>query len=162
MSTERFPAVEIWRETGTMVLYISVVELAELAALRAADVHASESQLLELVWGTAAGLALAHWFAFVLVTDAVRRGGIRRDDVYLGAAQFTAAAAVSLLCSVAIVWSGGSARAAAIVPAIIIAVSGYWVSRASGRSQASALVVAGIVLAVGLLVAVVKSNLVSH
>jgi hypothetical protein len=162
MGTERFPALEIWRETGTMVLYISVVELAELAALRAANVGVSEDQLIELVWGTAAGLALAHWFAFVLVTDAVRRGRIRRDDLYLGAAQFIAAAAVSLLCSIAIVWSDGSARAAAVVPAIIIAVSGYWISRASGRSQAGAFLVAAIVLAVGLTVAIVKSNLVGH
>jgi hypothetical protein len=162
MEIERSQTVEVWREVGTMVLYISVVELAELAALRAANVHVSEDQLIELIWGTAAGLALAHWFAFVLVTDAVRRGRIGRDDVLLGIGQFFAAGAVSLLCSVAIVGSGGSARAAAIVPALIIGASGYWVARAAGRSRATALLIGAMVLTVGMLVAVIKSNLLGH
>jgi hypothetical protein len=154
--------IDLWRETATMTLYISVVELAELAALRGGSVNVTEDHLIELVWGTAAGLALAHWFAFVVVSHAAADGRIPRGDVYVGATQFAAAAAVSLVCSVAIVLSDGNLRAAGLAPALIIAASGFWVARASGRSRLLAFVVAVAVLLVGIGVAVVKSNLVGH
>jgi hypothetical protein len=66
------------------------------------------------------------------------------------------------VCSIAIVLSDGNLRAAGLAPALIIAASGFWVARASGRSRLLALVVAVAVLVVGIGVAVVKSNLVGH
>ena len=67
---------EIWREAATMVLYVSVVEIAELAALP--ESHFTNgvvsgpvgAGLLAIVWGTAIGLALAHWFAFRIAARA--------------------------------------------------------------------------------------------
>ena len=61
-----------------MVLYVSVVEIAELAALPEAHFANGRvtgpvgAQLLAIVWGTAVGLAIAHWFAFRLAAPAFR------------------------------------------------------------------------------------------
>ncbi len=145
-----------------MTLYISIVELAEMAALRGGDVHIQETALLELVWGTAVGLSLAHWFAFGVVARGVGGGRIGRQDARIGVAQVAAAGAVSLLCSVPIVLSDGNLRAAAVVPAVFIGASGYWAARAAGRARGPALVAAAVVLASGLVVALVKSNLIGH
>src|SRR5947208_14744179 len=67
---------EILREATVMVLYVSVVEIAELAALP--EDHFSNGRvtgpvggaLLAIIWGTAIGLALAHWFAFRIAAPA--------------------------------------------------------------------------------------------
>src|SRR5436190_6229463 len=83
---------EIFREAVTMVLYVSVVEIAELAALpesHFADgtvTGAVGGQLLAIVWGTAVGLALAHWFAFRLAAPAFRGERPTRHDTYIGLA----------------------------------------------------------------------------
>ena len=68
------------REAATMVLYVSVVEIAELAAIP--EDHFAHGRvtgpvggaLLAIVWGTAVGLAIAHWFAFRIAAPAFRRG----------------------------------------------------------------------------------------
>ena len=84
---------EIFREAVTMVLYVSVVEIAELAALP--ESHFSNGQvtgavggqLLAIVWGTAVGLAIAHWFAFRLAAPAFRGHRPTRLDTYIGLGQ---------------------------------------------------------------------------
>src|SRR5262249_62417379 len=61
---------EVFREAITMVLYVSVVEIAELSALpeehftHGRVTGAVAGKLLAVLWGTAVGLAIAHWFAF--------------------------------------------------------------------------------------------------
>src|SRR6266550_4396789 len=77
LSTRSPEHAEIVREALTMVLYVSVVEIAELAALPETHVsgHATgpvSSELLAIIWGTAVGLAVAHWFAFRLGGHAFR------------------------------------------------------------------------------------------
>ena len=64
---------EIWREAAVMVLYVSVVEIAELAAIP--EDHLSQGRvtgpvggaLLAILWGTAVGLALGMLVALVKV-----------------------------------------------------------------------------------------------
>ena len=76
-----------------MVLYVSVVLIAELAAIpeqHFADgrvTGAVGGQLLAIVWGTAVGLAVAHWFAFRLAAPAFRGERPTRLDTYIGLAQ---------------------------------------------------------------------------
>jgi hypothetical protein len=151
---------ELCRETAEMGLYIAIVELAEMAALRGGGYRVDEARLLELVWGTATGLALAHWFAFRLVARGAGHGRVSRQDAWIGAAQFGAAALVSVLCTIMILVFGGSLRAAATAPALVIAASGFWVARASGRSYYAAVLIAVVVLGLGLIVALVKSSMV--
>src|SRR4051812_16040812 len=60
---------EVLHEAVTMILYVSVVLIAELAAIP--ETHFADGrvtgavggQLLAVVWGTAVGLAASHWFA---------------------------------------------------------------------------------------------------
>src|SRR5262249_24383311 len=98
--TESLPLVqtsdaraEIFREAVTMILYVSVVEIAELASLPEGHfahgrvTGAVGAGLAEIVWGTAVGLALAHWFAFRLAAPAFRGERPTRLDTYIGLAQ---------------------------------------------------------------------------
>src|ERR1051325_10320402 len=85
------------REAATMVLYVSVVEIAELAAIP--EEHFAHGRvtgpvggaLLAIVWGTAVGLAIAHWFAFRVAAPAFRGERPTRLDNYIGLAQVGAA-----------------------------------------------------------------------
>src|SRR6476646_8690601 len=70
----------LWRETTAMMLYVSIVLLAELAVLPSGRGHAVEPvhgpvgvELVAIVWGTTSGLALAHYFAFRVATQGVGR-----------------------------------------------------------------------------------------
>src|SRR4051794_3274387 len=69
---------EVLREAVTMGLYVSVVLIAELAAIPETHLAGGRvtgpvgGQLLALVWGTAVGLAVAHWFAFRLAAPGFR------------------------------------------------------------------------------------------
>ena len=88
---------EVFREAITMVLYVSVVEIAELAAIPESHfahgrvTGAVGGQLLAIVWGTAVGLAIAHWFAFRLAAPAFRGERPTRHDTYVGLARFLGA-----------------------------------------------------------------------
>lgn len=84
-----------------MVLYVSVVEIAELAALPEGHfAHGRVTgsvgvQLLAIVWGTAIGLALAHWFAFRIAAPAFRGDRPTRHDTRIGLVQLGGAALVA-------------------------------------------------------------------
>src|SRR4051794_33351152 len=99
---------EIFREAITMVLYVSVVEIAELAAVP--ERHLSNgsvtgpvgNKLLAIVWGTAVGLALAHWFAFRLAAPAFRGERPSRHDRVVGLAQVLGAVFVAAISSLPI------------------------------------------------------------
>src|SRR3954469_14129225 len=88
------------REAATMVLYVSVVEIAELAAIPEEHFASGRvsgaigGQLLAIVWGTAVGLALAHWFAFRIAAPGFRGDRPSRLDAQIGLAQVAGAAFV--------------------------------------------------------------------
>ncbi len=56
---------ELAREAATMVLYVSLTLLTALVAIPSDDVPGT-LETAALLWGGAAGLALAHWLAFDL------------------------------------------------------------------------------------------------
>lgn len=160
---------ELRREFAVMVLYVSIVLLATLAALPAAYGDAADAasagdiSLLAIVWGTAIGLALAHWFAFVVAAAGFRSGTLHRHDLELATAHVAAAALVALCTTIPIVITNDipDVKAAAFAPAVFIGLAGYRVARSAGRS-AGASVLAGVVgLVLGLAVAGVKAFL-SH
>jgi hypothetical protein len=161
---------EILREAVTMVLYVSVVEIAELAALPAQHVSGGQvdgvagAQLLAIIWGTAVGLAIAHWFAFRLAARAFRGDRVTGLDTKIGLAQVGAAVFVAAVSSLPVLLLD-EVRAqefTGVVPAILIGVVGYLIARESGRSRWSAALYGGTALAVGLVVASVKSALAGH
>lgn len=169
--------VEVWREAVTMVLYVSIVILAALAALPAGEdaIHGDGHTptdldgvhglaLAGLVWGTALGLALAHWFAFRLTAHGFGRGAVSRTDVRIGLAQLAGAAVVALACTLPIVLFGDDrdVQATSAVPALIIGAAGYLASRAAGRSSARSTLTGVVVLVLGLLVVAIKNVLSGH
>jgi FtsH-binding integral membrane protein len=160
---------EVAREATIMVLYVSIVLLATFAALPAGDDgHAAGEvhgrTLIALVWGTALGLALAHWFAFRLAARLFGGGTVREVDFQIGLAQLVGAAVVALLCTIPIllVDDESDVQAAAFVPALIVGVVGFLVARVAGRSTRTSIVVGILVLLAGLLVAATKNVLAGH
>ncbi len=160
---------EVLREAVVMVLYVSVVEIAELAAIP--ETHAAGrvtgpvgGELLALLWGTAVGLALAHWFAFRLAAHAFRGERVTNLDTRIGLAQVGAAMFVAAVSSLPVLllsdqraqeWTGD-------VPALLIGIVGYIIARATGKSRVAALFFGITMLALGVLVAAVKAYLAGH
>jgi hypothetical protein len=161
---------EVFREGVTMILYVSVVEIAELAAIpeehfaRGRVTGAVGGQLLAIIWGTAVGLAIAHWFAFRLAAPAFRGERPSRIDTYIGLAQVGGAMFVAAASSIPVLLFSDvrAQETTPDVPAVLIGVVGYLVARATGRSRLAALFYSITALALGLLVALVKSLLAAH
>lgn len=164
--------IEVRREAVTMVLYVSIVLLATLAALPSGEAaHGAEESrgvhglaLLALVWGTSLGLAVAHWFAFRLAARIFAGGSLREVDLRIGLAQLAGAGAVAALCTIPIALfdDGSEIQATSFVPALIVGVAGYFTARIPGRSRTYSLLVGLIVMIAGLLVATVKNLLAGH
>ena len=160
---------EITREALTMVLYVSVVEIAELAALPEAHVsgHATgpvSTQLLAIIWGTAVGLAIAHWFAFRLAGRAFRGDRVTGLDRKVGLAQIGAAIFVAAASSVPVLLFGDvrEQEFTGFVPAVLIGIVGYLIARETGKGRLAAAAYGITALALGLLVATVKLALAAH
>ena len=153
-----------------MILYVSVVEIAELAALPESHfalgrvTGATGGKLLEIVWGTAVGLALAHWFAFRFAAPAFRGERPSHHDTQVGLVQLAGAVFVALLSSVPVlVFSDVRAQeTAGDVPALLVGTVGYLVARQTGSSRAMSSLYGVAALAVGVVVALIKSWLASH
>jgi hypothetical protein len=158
------------REATVMVLYVSVVEIAELAALpeghfaQGRATGAVGGALLAIVWGTAVGLALAHWFAFGLAAPAFRGERPSHLDFQIGLAQLAGAVVVAALSSIpAVLFSNVRAQeTTGDVPAILVGVVGYLVARQTGSSRFVAVFYGITALALGVLVALVKGILAAH
>ncbi len=156
-----------------MVLYLSIVLLATLTALPSgseigADSHGSGGVhgpgLIGLIWGTALGLTLAHWFAFRLTARAFGGGEVSDRDLQVGLAQIGGAVLVALLCTVPVLLLGDAdeVRVTTWVPALIVGLAGYFVASAAGRTKTQSLILAGVVMLLGLTVAAVKNFLIGH
>ena len=161
---------EIFREAVTMVLYVSVVEIAELTALP--EDHFAHgrvtgpvgARLLAIVWGTAVGLALAHWFAFRLAAPAFRGEVPTVHDTWIGLAQVGGALFVAAVSSLPILFFSAvrEQELAGDGPALIIGGVAYLLARRSGKPRVTAVFYGVTALALGVLVAAVKSVLAAH
>jgi hypothetical protein len=160
----------IFREAFTMVLYVSVVEIAELAALPESHfahgrvTGAVGGQILAIIWGTAVGLALAHWFAFQLAAPAFHGERPNRQVTYIGLAQLGGAMFVAAVSSLPVlVFSNVRAQeTTGDVPAILIGFVAYLIARTAGKAHVASFFYALTALALGVLVALVKSILAAH
>jgi hypothetical protein len=169
LSAQSAEHAEILREAITMVLYVSVVEIAELAALPESHVsgHATGAvgaQLLAIIWGTAVGLAVAHWFAFGLAGRAFRGDRVTGLDTKIGLAQVGAAVFVAAASSLPVLLFGDvrEQEFTGLVPAILIGIIGYLIARETEKNRMVAAVYGVTALALGVLVATVKLALAAH
>jgi hypothetical protein len=158
------------REAATMVLYVSVIEIAELAAMP--EEHFPHGRvtgpvggaLLAIVWGTAVGLAIAHWFAFRIAAPAFRGESPTRLDAQIGLAQLAGAMFVAAVSSLPVLLLNDvrAQETTGDVPAVIIGVIAYFIARAAGRRQIQAVAYGVTALALGVVVALVKVKLAAH
>jgi hypothetical protein len=161
---------EIFREAVTMVLYVSVVEIAELAAIPEQHFATGRvsgpvgASLLAIVWGTAVGLAIAHWFAFRLAAPAFRGERPTRLDSYIGLAQAGGAMLVAAVSSIPVLLFSDlrAQETTGDVPALVIGIVGYLIARSTGRSRLTSVFYAATALALGVLVAIVKMRVAAH
>ncbi len=161
---------EVLREAATMVLYVSVVEIAELATLPEGHFAHGRvtgpvgAQLLAIVWGTAVGLAIAHWFAFRIAAPGFRGDRPTRHDTNIGLAQLAGAVLVAAISSIPVLLLSDVRAQETIgdVPALIIGVIGYLVARATGKGRLPSVFYGLTALALGIVVALVKSALAAH
>jgi hypothetical protein len=162
--------VELFREATVMVLYVAVVEIAELAALperHEAGGHVTGpvgGALLGIVWGSVIGLALAHLFAFQVAAPAFRGDRARRADWQIGAAQLAGATFVAIVSSLPILLFSDVRAQETVgdVPAVLVGVVGYLVARRVGVSRVPAAFFGITALALGIVVALIKASLAAH
>ncbi len=161
---------EVFREAVTMVLYVSVVEIAELAALPESHfahgrvTGAVGGQLLGILWGTAVGLALAHWFAFQFAAPLFRGERPTRHAAVIGLAQCAGALFVAAVSSLPVLFLSHvrAQETTGDVPAVVIGVVAYVIARIGGRTRTVSCLYGVVALALGVLVALVKSILAAH
>jgi hypothetical protein len=162
----RSPAVhafELRREAYTMGLYVAICLLAVLTgAVRHEELD--QRAVLELVWGTTIGLALAHWFAFRLSSRLVREGRTVKHDADTALAQFAGAAAVAVLCTIPVLLLDprSELNTVRLVLAAFIGVIGFSVARSNGASRPKAIVFGVAELLVAASVALLKNFLSGH
>jgi hypothetical protein len=162
--------IELIREATVMILYVSVVEIAELAALPEAHyVHGrvtgpTGGYMLAIVWGTAIGLALAHWFAFRVAAPGFRGERPTHVDVQIGVAQVAGAALVALVSSLPVLLFSDVTAQETIgdVPAVLVGAVGYLVARRTGSGHLASAFYGLTALALGVVVALVKTKLSAH
>lgn len=161
--SKRWP---LWRETAIIALYVSIVLLAELIALPDNFAVATNHgpTLVGVIWGTAFGLALAHWFAFQVAAAWFSGGKVVREDVHRAGAQLAGAALVAIATTIPVLFVNNSVKVevAAVVPSLVLGASGFMMGRASRRSFLWSLVVGVLVLAAGVGVAVLKASITNH
>jgi hypothetical protein len=150
---------EAVREAVTMALYVCLVLAAEFVA--AGDQARSELVAVEVIWGTAVGLALAHVFAFNLAAKLLVGGRLSPEIRASAWAQLAAAAAVALVVSIPFVLLSlePALRVSAFMVAGLIGVAAYAASRGSGAGRTRSLVDGLIALAVAVVVVSVKVGL---
>ncbi|MFZ0323628.1 MAG: hypothetical protein WAN48_05785 [Actinomycetes bacterium] len=155
--------VETRLEASTMALYVSVVLLAALVALRGSP-NPTQRVLLEVIWGTTLGLALAHLYAFRVSSRLVRGRSFDRGDLKVAAAQLGGATAVAMLCTVPVVVfpSPSEDDMVRLLLGALLGAGGYSSGRAGGASRLRSLVLGAAVLAVGFGVALVKNSMSGH
>jgi hypothetical protein len=159
---EAHETTELRREAYTMAFYVAICVVAALTVV--SDDADHSINVIGIVWGTAIGLALAHWFAFRLSTRLVTSGTIGRRDAELGLAQLAGAAAVAVLATVPILLfpADTELEATRIVLSLTIGLAGYVVARSGGASRIRSLIYGTVVLGSALVIAVIKNTLGGH
>jgi hypothetical protein len=114
-----------------------------------------------VIWGSALGLALAHWFAFNASAHLFRGEGITGDELREGFWEAAAALFVAVAATVPLLLLDDTTGAAVSLVALagVVTVVAYVASRHGGLSRPRALLRGGITMLLAVIVAVVKIRL---
>jgi hypothetical protein len=145
------------RAIATMVLYVSVVLMGAIATIPAVDLD-EDVKVAAVIWGSALGLALAHWFAFNASAHLFRGEGIAPEDVREGIWEAFAALGVAVVATVPLLLLDDTIGAAVSLVALAALVTwvAYVASRHGGVSRTRALVRSSVTLLLAVIVAAVK------
>ena len=140
-----------------MVLYVSIVLMGAIATVPAKDLD-EDVEVAAVIWGSALGLALAHWFAFNASAHLFRGEGIRREDLREGIWEVFAALAVAVVATVPLLLFADTTGAAVSLIALagVVTVVAYVASRHGGLSRTRALLRGGVTMVLAVIVAIVK------
>jgi hypothetical protein len=147
------------REVSVVAFYVSVTLAAELAAASSGE---SKAILVGMLWGTAVGLALAHWYAQT-ITAAIGRSAFHKSDAAEGLREVGAAVCVAFILTLPfLVFATPTAlilsRWGVVIGTSLIALA---LARGAGTGWTRALVEAAIVFMIGIAVIETKAAL-SH
>lgn len=139
----------------TMALYISLSLLAVLVALPAHDEPSGTTAAVTVVV-SAVGLVLAHYVAFRLSSRLVDQGLVTTESLHLLGAQLSGALPVAIVAGLPPLVLGGTAGRilSEVLLLVFVAGVGYRAVRQSVGPGRSILYVGGLVVAVGVVVAV--------
>jgi hypothetical protein len=145
------------RAVATMVLYVSVVLMGAIATVPSDDLD-EDIEVAAVIWGSALGLALAHWFAFNASAHLFRGEGITGDELREGFWEASAALAVAVVATVPLLLLDDTTAAAVslIALAVVVTVVAYVASRHGGLSRGRALMRGAVTLVAAVIVAAVK------
>jgi hypothetical protein len=149
------------REFFASALYVAIVLLAALVALPRSRLP-SDISVVATLFGTAAGLILAHFVAFRLAAHLTSETGVAPAP----AAQEAAAGLAGGLLVAALaaipyaLWDGDDALIATLVAlAVLPALMGMAIARLRGRTWPTSLLAAGVAVVIALVVVLVKYEL---
>jgi hypothetical protein len=145
------------RAIATMMLYVSVVLMGAVATVPASDLD-DDFEVAAVIWGSALGLALAHWFAFNAAAHLFRGEGINREELREGLGEALAAVAVAGLATLPLLLLDATTAAAVslIALSLVVTVVAYVASRHGGLSRRRALVRGAVTVVAATAVAVLK------
>lgn len=145
------------RESDMMGLYVCITLLAALTIGRD---HAGQAQgeVLQIVWGTTVGLALAHWFAVAVSSRIVPDPEHRHTPLEQFSSQLAMALIVAITTSVVVVMTpiDYERLAARLTAAVFIGLLVGWETHSSGASWPRSLAYGALALAVATFVATLK------
>lgn len=125
-------------EANTMALYVALCLISALVALPEST---SPKPVLGVVWGATVGLAIAHWFAFLVASRTVDAGHGGSHVVRAGLAQLTGALVVAGLASLTLLLAPASVEleVAELVLAGFIGMTAFLAAISGGTSRGRAL-----------------------
>ncbi|MGE0027503.1 MAG: hypothetical protein AB7O78_11115 [Thermoleophilia bacterium] len=148
------------RAIATMVLYVSIVLMGAIATVPSKDLD-EDVEVAAVIWGSALGLALAHWFAFNASAHLFRGEGIAREDLREGIWEVFAALGVAVAATVPLLLFDDTTGASVSIIALagVVTVVAYVASRHGGLSRGRALLRGGVTMVLAVIVAILKIRL---
>ena len=145
------------RAVATMVLYVSVILMGAIATIPAKDLD-EDVEVAAVIWGSALGLALAHWFAFNASAHLFRGEGINADELREGVWEVLAALSVAVLATVPLLLfdTTFAAALALVTLGLVVTAVAYVASRHGGLSRPRAILRGAVTLVAAVIVAVLK------
>ena len=149
-------------EASTMALYVAIAMLAALAVVD--PTRFDQGEVIGLLWGTALGLAVAHYVAFRLASRLARGRPLTTRDAEIAGLQVAGALTVPAVCTLTVLLAGDHSAVDVAIWTVGIGLGlvGFLAGRANGANLVRSAVLGGVVLGIGAVTAAAKVALGGH